>query len=197
MIYTISGLLTSKQDRLVVIEAGGVGFLLAISAQTHASLPPVLHEVKLFCHLAVREDHMELYGFASEAERTLFELLISVSGVGPKSALNILSLASMRELSAAIAENKPELLIKASGIGRKTAERIIIELKSKVISSEKKEIVAAMEANNNVEDALIGLGYSRAQARDALRGIPEGMSDIESRLKEALKNLHKQKPATR
>lgn len=197
MIYTISGILVSKQDRLAVIETGGVGFLLAISTQTHASLPPVSHEAKLFCHLAVREDHLELYGFSTEAERSLFELLIGVSGVGPKSALNILSLANIRELNAAIAEAKPELLTKASGIGKKTAERIIIELKTKVVSAGKKEIVAAMEANISVEDALMGLGYSRSQAREALAGIPEAMASVESRLKEALKNLHRQKPTTR
>ena len=194
MIYTIKGTLAAKRENAVVIETGGMGFLVAVSGQTYAALPPTLDEVRLFCHLAVREDHLELYGFGSESERSLFELLISISGVGPKSALNVLGLASVRDLNAAIAEAKPDLLTKASGIGKKTAERIIVELKHKVVSAEKKEIVAAMETNISVEDALVNLGYSRAQARDALAGVAATVLGIEARLKEALKNLHKQKP---
>jgi Holliday junction DNA helicase RuvA len=191
VIYTITGNVAAKRENSVVVEAGGFGFLVSVSGQTFAALPPVSSDAKLFCHLAVREDHLELYGFATEAERSLFELLIGVSGVGPKSALNVLGLASVRDLNAAIAEAKPELLIKASGIGKKTAERIIVELKNKVVSAERKEVVAAMEANISVEDALINLGYSRAQARDALSAVPQTMVSIEARLKEALKNLHK------
>src|SRR5579872_4111941 len=131
MIHSVSGRLAAKADHFVVIEAGGLGLKIATNERTIKALSPVGSQATLFTYLNVRENAMELYGFLSEGELEYFEMLISVSGVGPKSALSILDVAKLDELSAAIKEGRPDLLTRASGIGRKTAERIIIELRTK------------------------------------------------------------------
>jgi Holliday junction DNA helicase RuvA len=148
-------------------------------------------ETKLFTHFHIREDAMELYGFLSEESLTFFELLISVSGVGPKSALSILDVAALDELSAAIKEGRPDLLTKASGIGRKTAERIIIELRNKVQSAKSGAVVEKMETDSDLVEALSSLGYRREEARAALGKVASETVGVEARLKEALKILSK------
>ena len=132
MIYSLAGRLSLKRDKFVVVESGGVGLKVAVSSAALNSLPAVGSPVNFFCHLRVKEDALELYGFLSEEELDFFELLNGVSGVGPKSALAVLALDKVENLEAAIAEGKSELLTRVSGIGRKTAERIILELKDKM-----------------------------------------------------------------
>ena len=132
---------------------------------------------------------MELYGFLSAEELSFFELLISVSGVGPKSALSIIDVANLEELSAAIQESRPDLLTKASGIGRKTAERIIVELRNKVSSSRSGAMVEKMDTDADLVEALSNLGYRREEARDALAKVPRETAGVEARLKEALRIL--------
>ncbi len=146
---------------------------------------------KLFTHFQVREDGMDLYGFTSEEERGYFELLISVSGVGPKSALSILDVASMGELAAAIKEGRPDLLTRASGIGTKIAERIIIDLRGKVQSLSSGAMVEKMEADADLVEALSNLGYRREEARAALNKVGSEVVGVEDRLKAALKILGK------
>src|SRR5258708_1206818 len=132
MLYSVSGKLALKSDHFAVVEAGGLGIKLFASKQTIKALPVVNDDIKFFTHLYVREDALDLYGFVTAEELNFFEMLISVSGVGPKSALSILDIAPLSELSAAIKEGRPDLLTRASGIGRKTAERVIVELRTKV-----------------------------------------------------------------
>ena len=189
MLYSISGKLAGKSDHFAVLEAAGLGLKISVSARTLERLPKTGEAVKLFSHLHVREDALELYGFLSEEELRFFELLISVSGVGPKSAIAILNIADIKELAAAIKENRPDLLTRASGIGRKTGERIVLELKSRVESPRAGLTVPKMESDVDIVETLAGLGYKRQEAKDALAKVDEKIVDLEERLKAALKNL--------
>jgi Holliday junction DNA helicase RuvA len=189
MIYSVSGKLASKGGNLMIVETGGFGIKVFASEQTIRRAGPAGKDIKLFTHFHVREDAMDLYGFLSEDELSFFELLISVSGVGPKSALSIIDVADLEELSAAIQEGRPDLLTKASGIGRKTAERIIVELRSKMKSSRSGAVVEKMETDVDLVEALSNLGYRREEARDALAKVPRETTGVEARLKEALRIL--------
>jgi Holliday junction DNA helicase RuvA len=191
MIHSVSGRLILKGDNFLVVEAGGIGFKIFASERTIRDAGAIGHETKLFTHFHIREDAMELYGFLLEESLTFFELLISVSGVGPKSALSILDVAALDELSAAIKEGRPDLLTKASGIGKKTAERIIIELRNKVQSAKSEAVVSKMETDSDLVEALSSLGYRREEARAALGKVPTEIVGVEARLKEALKILSK------
>lgn len=158
-----------------------------IPAAVASDLPPVGTNVDLFCHLHVREDALDLYGFLTEAELGLFEALISVTGVGPKSALNIMSVTRADQLAAAINEGRTELLTKASGIGRKTAERVVLELKGKLSFGSTARTLNLLESDLDLEEALVGLGYSKQQAKAAISRIDPKLKDFNSRLKEALR----------
>ncbi len=190
MLYSVSGKLVVKGENFLAVEAGGgIGFKVFASERTIRRAGAVGGETKLFTHFHVREDAQELYGFLSEDELSFFELLISVSGVGPKSALSVIDVATLEELSAAIHEGRPDLLTKASGIGRKTAERIIIELRNKVASSGSGAVVEKMDTDVDLVEALSSLGYRREEAREALAKVPGDVTGIEARLKEALRLL--------
>jgi Holliday junction DNA helicase RuvA len=194
MIYSIFGTLALKGPNFVVVETGGVGLKLFVSGQTLAALPSDGINVKFFCHLHVREDALDLFGFVSPKELGFFEMLISVSGVGPRSALAILDTAPLEELSAAIKEERPDLLTRAAGIGRKTAERVIVELKAKVQSMQSGAVVEKMQTDSDLVEALVGLGYRRDQARVALAKVDEKVVGTEARLRAALAALaNKQK----
>lgn len=189
MLHSISGKLALKADRFAVIEAGGLGLKISMSARTIALLPSIGAEIKLFCHLHVREDSLDLYGFPTPEELNFFELLISVSGVGPRSALSIMDVSELKNLSAAIKEGRPDLLTRASGIGRKTAERIILDLKGKVSSEKSEMMVGKMEVDADLVETLVGLGYRRDQAKAALGKVDEKILNLEERLKSALRIL--------
>ena len=191
MIYRVSGKLVLIADRFVVIETGGIGFKVHISARTLAGLGAPGVDITFFTHMHVREDGMDLFGFLSEAELVFFELLISISGVGPRSALSILDVASLEELSAAIKEGRPDLLSRASGIGKKTAERIIIELKTKVQSVKAGIVVEKMEVDEDLIEALANLGYRRDDARSALSKVGTDVQGINDRLRATLSILGK------
>ncbi len=186
MIYSVSGILALKEPHFVVIEAGGLGIKLFVSKQTLDALPMPGTQVKLFSHLNVKEDSLDLFGFTTSEELEFFVMLLSVSGVGPKSALSILDIAQLDELSAAIKEGRPDLLTKAAGIGRKTAERVIIELRSKVQSSRSGAITEKMQTDSDLVEALMSLGYHRDQARAALARVDEEIVGTEDRLRAAL-----------
>ncbi|MBI4059743.1 Holliday junction branch migration protein RuvA [Candidatus Giovannonibacteria bacterium] len=189
VIYSISGKLVSKFEHFVVVEAAGLGLKVFVNKRTLGKLPSAGTDVKLFSYFYLREDGVELYGFVSESELRFFEMLISVSGVGPKSALTILDIAELKNLAAAIKEGRPDLLTKASGIGRKTAERIILELKSKVQSEKSEQVVRKMETDADLVETLVGLGYRREEVRAALSKVDEKIAGMEDRLKAALKVL--------
>ena len=191
MIYTLQGTLTAVKENFAVVETGGLGFKVHCSPATRSQLPPPGSRAKLFCFLYVRENALDLYGFLSEDELKLFELLNSISGVGPKLSLGILSVSEAKYVRAAIKEGRTELLTKASGVGKRIAERIILELKNKVEAADAKETVRIMEAATDLEETLTALGYSKSQARNATEKIPPLAHGFEARLKEALKILKK------
>jgi Holliday junction DNA helicase RuvA len=188
MIHSIKGAVAAVSDGFAVVTVGGLGFRISMPGRALAALPRG-EEVELLCHLHVREDALELYGFRSLQELEFFELLIAVSGVGPKSALAVMDVADLSELGAAIQENRPDLLTRASGIGRKTAERIILELKGKIRMGGAEEMVRKMEGDSDILETLVGLGYRRDQARSALEKVHKDAVGLEARLKEALKIL--------
>jgi len=194
MIYSVAGKLAVKEANFAVVEAGGLGLKLFASKQTIEALPAIGTGVTFYCHLHVREDALDLFGFMSPDELEFFEMLISVSGVGPKSALAILDTAPLGELSAAIKEGRPDLLTRAAGIGRKTAERVIVELRSKVQSAKSGAVVDKMQTDSDLVEALMSLGYHRDQARAALGKVDEAVVGTEARLRAALAVLaNKQK----
>lgn len=187
MIYSISGTLSLKKENFIVLETENIGFKIFPSAHLLNSLPQGGGKIKVFCFLYFREDALELYGFSSEKELELFERLNTISGIGPKSALGILGITKIEQLVAAINEGKTELLTRASGIGRKTAERIVLELKGKLSLTTAPQVLSLMESDVELEETLISLGYSRAQAKAAISKIDPKITNFKDRLKEALR----------
>lgn len=189
MISLIRGKILFKTDGgVTVLTAGGVGYEIKMSEKSAAGLKTG-EETEILTYLAVRENAMDLYGFKDEAEKDLFLKLLTVSGVGPKTALHILSLGDPAEVGSAINRGDAEYLTKVSGIGRKTAERIVLELKDKVNSSQSAVRSPQSDALGDVVDGLIALGYSALEAREAARQLsPEGKTS-EQLLKEALRRI--------
>ena len=207
MFYYINGKLAHLDPTFAVLDVGGVGYKLTISGSTHSAMPPHLSvseapTVKLFTYLAVREDDIELFGFASEEELSSFKMLISVSGVGPKAALSILTQMTPQKLAIAICTDDKKAIAKANGIGPKTAARIILELKDKLSkeaiadvdngSAIDEELVSAVGSSSkrrDAEDALSVLGYSRNEASAALRTIDTDNLELDEIIRLALKKL--------
>ena len=187
MIGYLEGTVRASTLGSVIVLVGGVGYKVALKKETVAHFLPS-SAVSFFIHTVVREDALDLYGFESEQELRFFELLLTVSGIGPKSALGILDVASIETLRSAISGGKAEYLTKVSGIGRKTAEKIVLELRDKVGAA----IVGlgeALEGDGEALEALKALGYSNQEGRDALRKVLEDVRGSSARLKEALKIL--------
>lgn len=188
MISELTGCVSRKGDCFVVIGVGGVGFKVSTTREALEQLRPNA-TVTLFTYLAVREDALELYGFLDKDSRDFFELLLTVSGIGPKSALAILNVAAVKILKSAIASGDASHLTKTTGIGTKKAEKIVLELRDKLDVLES-EIGGHKEAADAI-DALQALGYSRREAQDALKKVPHTTSSTEAKIKEALKTLGK------
>lgn len=189
MIGELQGQVSSLGKRELILTVGGVGFKILASTATLATLAKAgTVPVRLLTHLVVREDALELYGFIDPAERDLFLLLISVSGIGPKSALAILSLAPVKILRAAIASGQTEYLTRVSGIGKKSAGKIIVELKDKLLALGESED-SNLSGDADALDALISLGYNRREAREVLQALPGDIKDTTERIKAALKIL--------
>lgn len=186
VIYSLKGEIKQKGDSFAVLEFHGVGLKIFASKKT---LSRINGEVQLFTHLHVKEDALDLFGFASERELGFFEQLISISGVGPKSALSVMDVADLDKIIAAIKEGRPDLLTQASGIGRKTAERIIVELRGKVVGAESGELVKNMESDADILETLVSLGYKKDAARAGLEKVGKDAKGTEARIKAALKIL--------
>ena len=178
-----------KKFGFFAVEIAGLAFQVRSSFNTLKSLPEIGAEVKVFTYLHVREDALELYGFLTEEERQFFELLIGISGIGPKSALGIMGVEKLEKLKAAISEGRSELLTKASGVGKKTSERVILELRGKLSQEGAGKIVGLMESDNDIIDALANLGYTKSQAREALSKVDSKIIKMEERIKAALNFL--------
>lgn len=197
MISQISGTLMSKCDAYVVVGVGGVGYQLFISKSSLSRLPSSGDEVSFFTHLHVREDAMQLYGFSSEDERELFLNLISISKIGPKVALAILSSYSAEALRKAIIRNDVDLIRSIPGVGKKTAERLILELKEKLTLPDLSEEAGISGEIDNSEkmarEALINLGFTTTEVVRVLEKIDCKGMDIEDIVKSCLKALSEAK----
>jgi len=209
MFYYISGKLAHLETGVAVIDAAGVGYKLTISGTTYDAMPPNRSvkeppTVKLYTHMAVREDGIELFGFATETELSSFKMLISVSGVGPKAAMSILTLLSPEKFALAVCTDDKKTIAKANGIGPKTAARVILELKDKLMKEHAGEDMQAYsEASaapimggkrgvlTEATDALLVLGYSRAEALNALKDLNTETGELEEIIRLALKKLVK------
>jgi len=189
MVHSLQGVFVEKKDSWFGLSIGGVVLRIKTSANVLNSLPQIGNSVKVFTHLHVREDALEFYGFLDENELFLFEQLIGISGIGPKSAIGILGVEKAEKLRAAISEGRSELLTKASGVGKKTAERIILELRNKMTQEGSEKIVGMMESDHDIVEALHNLGYTKGQAKEALAKIDQKIMRTEERIKEALKLL--------
>lgn len=187
MIGHLEGTVRAIRAGYAIISAGGVGYKVALTRENIAKLSPDA-ETAVWTYLAVREDALDLYGFATEEELRFFELLRTVSGIGPKSALAILDVASVETMRSAIASANASYLTSISGIGKKTAEKIVLELKDKVgIAADGSK--HAMRGDEDALEAMKALGYSAQEARDALRKVPGTIQKSNERLREALRIL--------
>ncbi len=192
MLGQLNGRVVSRGDKWIIFDVNDVGYRLLVSAETLKHLPTGPGtKVRLHTYLVVRDDALELFAFWNEAEQTFFELLITIPGIGPKTAIAILSVATPELLQRAIQTGQPDYLTKMSGIGKKNAEKIILNLKDKLgtitVSDE-----PGLNKESEVVEVLHALGYSLPEARAALQQVPvEKYPDTQSRLKAALKVLGK------
>ncbi|MBP7804961.1 MAG: Holliday junction branch migration protein RuvA [Candidatus Pacebacteria bacterium] len=189
MIAHLFGNVIELADKYTVLDVHGVGYKVYCSTDTLGGLKQD-SPASLFTYLAVREDALDLYGFGSSEEKNFFELLLSVSGIGPRSALGILSATTVETLKKAIGTGDTSYLTKVSGIGRKTAEKVVLELRDKLRAHvDMKETPHTLRAESDVVEALKSLGYSQNEARDALKEVPSEIAGTNARIKEALKIL--------
>jgi Holliday junction DNA helicase RuvA len=191
MISGLAGTVFTKLDRSVVIDVQGVRYELEMSSSSLGQLPRLGQTVELWTRLVPSDDALTLYGFANEEERKLFDLLTSVSGVGPRLALNILSSGPVDQIVARIVQEKPEEFLKVSRLGRKTASRLILELKGKIEQVFPK-VPMGLHTLDDVEsnvalEALVGLGYTLNEAKIALSKTDQ--QDVSAQVKEALRYL--------
>jgi Holliday junction DNA helicase RuvA len=200
MYHYLNGKIAEKTPTAVILDVNGIGYEVRVSLSTFSSLPNLGEAVKLFTHFVVREDAQLLYGFATEEEREAFRLLISISGIGPKLAITLLSGVTLPELKRAIQEKNIPVLTAISGIGQKTAERVIVELKDKIgrqeIPSGKEIVHDASVSDQMVEDsvsALVSLGYTKQKAKEAIQKTLKAMlgkkPSVEEIIRAALKHV--------
>jgi len=189
MIAKIKGKIEYLKGGYAVIDVSGVGYKVRMTAYTFGKMAGK-ESVELNIHTYIREDTLALYGFLEMDEMEMFELLISISGIGPKAALGILSIADPKTIRTAILNEDPSILTKVSGVGKKTAERVILELQNKIADLSQSDKNEAMVDSDAIE-ALASMGYSVTEAREALKMVPAEIGDVGERVKEALKNLGK------
>lgn len=183
MIRHITGTIIERQEDAITIDIGGLGYLVNIGKRVSGKENDT---VSLWVHMAVREHSNELFGFGEKEELALFEYLIAVSGIGPRSALSIMDLAPVSTLYSAIINGETEYLTKVSGIGKKTAEKIVFELRDK-IDAGLIDIESIPNGDADVLEALVSLGYSREDARKAVKNIDIESTELNDRLSAALK----------
>lgn len=192
MISYLRGNIIYKNNNHLILDVAGVGYGIYLSDKLLGELK-VGSSSDLYIYQHVREDALDLYGFKTAADLELFEMLLSVSGVGPKSALGVLSIATSQEVIQSIARGDSLLLTQVSGIGRKTAERLVLELKNKIIKlgGESADNFIFGNTGSDEIDALVSLGYSPLEAREALSAVSPSIIDSGERVREALKNMKK------
>jgi len=184
MIGYIEGEVIAIGAKSVTLKSGGIGYRIFATSETIESMRNKKGPVALWTHLAVRENALDLFGFPLKEDRDFFELLITIPGIGPKSALGVLNAVSVKTLTAAVSKNDTSYLTKVSGIGRKTADKIMLELKGKIVGE-----AGILSEDGDVMEALKSLGYSERDIRETLKKIPDSIEDTSLRVKEALKLL--------
>lgn len=194
MIGRIAGTLLEKNPPQILVDVGGIGYELDVPMSTYYNLPAPSAPVQLKTHLAVREDGHFLYGFATEEERATFRQLLRISGIGARTALAVLSGMSVADLASAVALQESGRLVKVPGIGKKTAERLLLELKDKLVKVlpgvAQVGIAAGADSQSDILHALIALGYNDKEALGAVRQLPAELGVSEG-IRAALKLLSK------
>ena len=190
MIATLKGTLEYRGVNSVIINVSGIGFQVYVPGSTLSQLGTIDNRVSLYTHLHLREDNASLYGFATEAELALFRNLISVSGIGPKAALGLLSAMDPEQLVIAITSDNSDFISQAPGIGKKMAKRIVVELKSKLEKEWEGAALPLAVENADVVAALTSLGYSVREASQAASNLPVSSElSLEEKVKQALQQL--------
>lgn len=192
MYHYIKGILTYTEENLAVVEAGGVGYELCVSAPTVSRLGEIGDTCKVYCFLSVKEDEMSLYGFADLAEKDLFMKLINVSGIGCKMAISILNSGSMSDIISAIAAADIAKLSKIKGVGKKTAERLVVELRDKIAPGAESFLsaqggIVGISVNSDAVEALLGLGFTRQEAQAAISKVEKPDMTLEEIVLAALR----------
>jgi len=190
MIGRLTGLLAEKTPPELLIDCNGVGYEVLVPMSTFYNLPGLGEKVSLLTHFVVREDAQILYGFAHHSERAAFRQLIKISGVGPRTALSVLSGMSVDDLAHAVTAQEAGRIIKVPGIGKKTAERLLLELKGKLGADIGVQVSAGSDAQSDILQALVALGYSDRDAALALKALPKDIG-VSDGIKLALKSLAK------
>ncbi len=193
MFYYIKGTLVYTDSSSAVIDTGGVAYKMTVSTSTLSQIATLKNNVTLYTYMAVREDAVDLFGFYTLEELSLFKLLITVSGVGPKAAMGVLSAFTPERFAIVVGSEDVKALSKANGVGAKTAARIILELKDKVakeMTASKSAPIASGGDFSDAQNALMVLGYTKAEAVKALSGVSPTLA-LEDMIKEALKKLMK------
>ena len=190
MISYLKGKIINKGGGFVILEVNNIGYQIFIMPLHYADLTAG-QEIEFYTYQQVREDALNLYGFRKMEELELFELLLSISGIGPKSALGVMSIATAADIKESIAQGDPALLTKVSGIGRKTAERVVLELREKIgkLGFGDGKLGKNNLGSSDEIDALMALGYSLIQAREALNKVDAKTKDSGERIRQALKKL--------
>jgi Holliday junction DNA helicase RuvA len=192
MIGSLRGCLAHKQNSLIIVECGGVGYEIETPMSTFLELPNIGVEVFLHTHLMVREDAHSLYGFSSEDERALFRSLLKISGVGAKMALGILSGMGVKDFARCVQHEDAAMLVKIPGVGKKTAERLIIEMRDRVQSLVASTAITALrpgkpDSRDEAFDALVSLGYKPAEIKRLLANLETDDLSAENIIRQALK----------
>ena len=192
MIAYLTGQILFKRKNFLIVHPSTLGYQVFVAPNLYADLT-VGDEIQLYIHDHIKEDARDLYGFKSFDELEMFELLLSISGVGPKSALGIMAISNLEELKTAIASGDVAMLNKVSGIGKKTAERIVLELREKMATLNFENSIPGSTGSSSAQsdeiDALMALGYSFQAAREALKGVDPTITKSGERVREALKRI--------
>jgi Holliday junction DNA helicase RuvA len=192
MIGRLTGVIAEKSPPQVLIDVNGIGYELDVPMSTFYHLPGLGERTTLLTHFVVREDAQQLFGFLTHEERSTFRLLVKISGIGPRTALAILSGLSVAELAAAVGRQESGRLVKVPGIGKKTAERLLLELKGKLGSDLGAPLAAApsTDAQSDIVQALLALGYNEREAATAVKALPADVA-VSDGIKLALRALNR------
>lgn len=189
MISKLTGFISEVDDKTLTLDVHGVGYEIYLSPGTLVGMLPSDTPITIYTYMHVREQSMELFGFLNRDQKNFFEMVIGVSGIGPKSALGILDIAPLTTLVGAIMQGDSSYLTKVSGVGKKTAEKIVIETKDKVAKLGIEGDTRAVSDDSDALAALQALGYTLMQARDVLREIPDDIKETNQKITYALKKL--------